>query len=213
MDKKNTLAKIVRNSEHSIRIKKTFFREEANKLLIYNLAKSCINVLSNGGKIILAGNGGSFSDAQHISAEFVARFLVDRRALASIVLGMNNSTLTAIGNDFGFDYVFTRELEALANPEDIFIPISTSGNSSNIINATKQAIRMNIEVVALTGGNGGELSQLCDCITVKECNTARIQECHILIGHIVSEIVESELISKHNLLLQQSINQEHDAFL
>ena len=94
--------------------------------------------------------------------------MVDRRALASIVLGMNNSTLTAIGNDYGYDYVFSRELEALANSEDIFIPISTSGNSSKIINATKKAKSMNIEVVALSGSNGVELSQLCDYFTVKD---------------------------------------------
>ena len=165
-------------------------------LKVTNLAKNCVNALRDGKKIIFAGNGGSFADAQHLSAEFTSKFLMDRDTLSSVALGTNSSSFSAISNDFGYEFTFCRELKSLGKRGDVFIPISTSGNSENIIQATKEAINMNIKTVGLSGVSGGRLSQLVDCICVPSSSTARIQECHILIGHTVCELVEREIF-KH----------------
>ena len=157
---------------------------------IENLAQLCLCSIRSGGKIIFAGNGGSFADAQHLSAEFTSRFLFDRAPLASLVLGVNNSAISAIGNDYGFEQVFARELNAVASSQDVFIPISTSGNSGNIITAVETAKSIGLSTIALTGLSGGSLFDLCDCICVPSNETARIQECHILIGHIICGYVE-----------------------
>ncbi len=179
-------------------IKKSIYVKEAiindTKLIgqILTLSLLCIEALKNNNKIIFAGNGGSFADAQHLSAEFTSRFLLDRDPLASINLGANNSSISAIGNDYGFEQVFSRELKAIANQGDIFIPITTSGNSKNIINAVIEANKIKIKTLAFSGSTGGNLIQHCECICVPSTQTARIQECHILIGHIVCEIVEKK---------------------
>jgi D-sedoheptulose 7-phosphate isomerase len=166
---------------------------EDNELIsgIEELSMECLNSLQNGGKIILAGNGGSFGDAQHISAEFTSRFLFDREPLASIALATNNSAVTAIGNDYGYEYIFSRELKSIGNSNDIFIPITTSGNSENIIEAIKVAESLNIYTACLTGNEGGKIKGLCKTLIVPSKATERIQECHILIGHIICAIVES----------------------
>jgi D-sedoheptulose 7-phosphate isomerase len=156
------------------------------------LIDSCLFSLSNGGKIILAGNGGSFADAQHLSAEFTSRFMFDRNPLPSIALGTNSSAMSAIGNDYGYEEVFSRELDSIATSNDLFIPISTSGNSKNIINAIEVAMNKNIRVIALSGSSGGLIKPLCECICIPSNNTARIQEAHIMIGHIICGIVEAE---------------------
>ena len=156
------------------------------------LIDSCLFSLSNGGKIILAGNGGSFADAQHLSAEFTSRFMFDRNPLPSIALGTNSSAMSAIGNDYGYEEVFSRELDSIATSNDLFIPISTSGNSKNIINAIEVAMNKNIRVIALSGSSGGLIKPLCECICIPSNNTARIQEAHIMIGHIMCGIVEAE---------------------
>ena len=158
---------------------------------VASLAEKCLVALRNGGKIIFAGNGGSFADAQHLSAEFVSRFMFDRAPLASVVLGANSSAISAIGNDYGYEQVFARELNGLAKPEDIFIPISTSGNSTNILAAVGQAKQQRLITVAFTGAAGGKLAGQCDCLCVPSDVTARIQECHIMLGHIVCELVEA----------------------
>lgn len=178
--------------------------ETKNKLLndqvllseIEKLSKNCLLSLRNGGKIIFAGNGGSFGDSQHISAEFTSRFLFDREPLASVALGTNNSAITAIGNDYGYDQVFARELKAIGKKEDIFVPITTSGNSENIISAIDISKSMGIHTVCLTGNNGGKIVDMCDCIIVPSKATERIQECHILIGHIICALVEEEYFKK-----------------
>ena len=118
--------------------------------------------------------------------------------MASLALGTNNSAISAIGNDYGYDLVFARELQGIARPEDIFIPISTSGNSRNILEAVKIANELGIKAVALTGGTGGMLSTICDCICISSKETARIQECHILIGHILCGLVETSYFSRKN---------------
>lgn len=176
----------------SIDVKKKILEDDEIISDIKDLSSRCLESLNKGGKIIFAGNGGSFGDAQHISAEFTSKFLFDREPLASIALATNNSAITAIGNDFGYEQVFARELKAIGNLRDIFIPITTSGNSKNIIQAIKIANSMGIHTTCLTGNNGGKIRDLCNTIIVPSLATERIQECHILIGHILCAIVESE---------------------
>lgn len=163
---------------------------------VRQLAQACLIALRNGGKIIFAGNGGSFADAQHLSAEFTSRFLFDRAPLASIALGTNNSAISAIGNDYGYEQVFARELSGIAKPEDVFIPISTSGNSQNILTAIAVAKELGVTTVAWTGETGGQLKSMCDCICFPSHDTARIQECHIMIGHILCGLVEKAYFQK-----------------
>jgi D-sedoheptulose 7-phosphate isomerase len=166
---------------------------------IEKLAMECVQCLNAGGKIIFAGNGGSFADAQHLSAEFISRFMFDRAPLASIVLGANNSAISAIGNDYGYEKVFARELQGVAKSGDLFIPISTSGSSPNILVAVKQAKSQGLKTVALTGEGGGKLALLCSCLCVPSRETARIQESHITIGHIVCGLVEQSYFSVSKL--------------
>lgn len=176
----------------SIAVKETLLADDKMLSQIHQLALTCLAALRAGGKIIFAGNGGSFADAQHLSAEFTSRFLFDRAPLASVALATNNSAISAIGNDYGYEQIFARELQAIAKPEDIFIAISTSGNSANILAAVSIAKELGVTAIGLTGESGGLLKQMCDCICVPSTETARIQECHILIGHIVCELVEKE---------------------
>lgn len=186
---KNQITEYIKKS---LDLKQKLLLDESLLLAVEDLAIKCLNSLRKGGKIIFAGNGGSFGDSQHISAEFTSRFLFDRAPLASIALGTNSSAITAIGNDYGFDQVFSRELMAIGKIEDIFIPITTSGNSENIISAINTSNSLNIETVCLTGNHGGKIKNICDCIIVPCTATERIQECHILIGHIICAIVEHE---------------------
>jgi len=162
------------------------------------LAQACVAALKAGGKIIFAGNGGSFADAQHLSAEFTSRFMFDRAPLASIALGTNNSAISAIGNDYGYEQVFARELQGIAQSADVFVPISTSGNSANVLAAVKVANEMRLATVAWTGETGGQLHTLCECVRIPSRETARIQECHILIGHILCGLVENLYFSKEH---------------
>jgi D-sedoheptulose 7-phosphate isomerase len=164
---------------------------------IEELAKMCILTLKSGGKIIFAGNGGSFADAQHLSAELTSHFLFDRPPLASIALGTNSSSITAIGNDYGYDKIFSRELAANAKQGDMFIPISTSGNSPNIIHAIATAKEIGIPIIALTGQGGGGIKTMCECLCIPSMDTARIQECHIMIGHILCGIIERDMFTEN----------------
>lgn len=145
----------------------------------------------SGKKLLIAGNGGSASDAQHIAAEFTGRFVKERKPLAAIALSTDTSALTAISNDYGFENVFSRQLEALAQPGDLFLAISTSGNSSNVINAIHSAKKIGCKVLGLSGRDGGKMNELCDLnLIVPSDITARIQEMHILIGHIFCKAVD-----------------------
>ncbi len=175
----------------SISVKETLLADEKLLSQVHQLALGCLAALKAGGKIIFAGNGGSFADAQHLSAEFTSRFLFDRAPLASVALATNNSAISAIANDYGYEQVFARELQAIAKPEDVFIAISTSGNSANILAAVSIAKELGVTTIGWTGESGGRLKQVCDCICVPSPETARIQECHILIGHIVCGLVEA----------------------
>ncbi len=156
--------------------------------LVPNIEKACELVketIKNNHKIILAGNGGSAADAQHIAAEFTGRFVKERKALPAIALTTDTSALTAIANDYGYQHVFSRQLQALSQPGDLFIGISTSGNSENIINCLKIAKELNIKTIGLSGRDGGFMNEFCDLnIIIPSTVTANIQEMHILIGHI-----------------------------
>jgi D-sedoheptulose 7-phosphate isomerase len=180
--------------EASIATKQSLLRSTDVVLAVAKVSEVLVNALKQGNKALLFGNGGSAADAQHIAAELVGRFAFDRPALPALALSVNSSCVTAIGNDYGFDRVFSRQLEALARPGDVAIGISTSGNSSNVLNAMSTARKMGLHTIALTGGTGGNLQGSVDhCICVPSNETPRIQECHILIGHIIAELVEREI--------------------
>lgn len=180
----------------SIATKQALLADEYLLSQIERLAEQCVAALRSGAKIIFAGNGGSFADAQHLSAEFVSRFKFDRAPLASVTLGANSSAISAIGNDYGYEQVFARELEAVSKPGDFFIAISTSGNSQNILAAVAKAADLGIATVCLTGLSGGKALTMCDCLRMPSNETARIQECHITIGHIVCGLVEERIFAE-----------------
>ena len=189
----------VKSIEGSIAVKQRLLGDTVLISSIARVSEVSLAAIKNGNKLLLFGNGGSAADAQHIAAEFVGRFAFDRPALPALALSVNTSCLTAIGNDYGFDQVFSRQLEALARPGDVAIGFSTSGNSPNVLHAISTAKKMGLQTVALTGTPGGKLQQAADldhCVCVPSSETPRIQECHILIGHIVSELVEQELYAK-----------------
>lgn len=147
-----------------------------------------------GGKLLIFGNGGSAADAQHIAAEFVGRFYLDRRALPAMALNVNTSAVTAIGNDFGFESLFARQVEAFGRPRDVAIGLSTSGNSGNVVAGLRAAREGGLVTVALVGAKGGKMAEHADhVVTVPSNDTPRVQELHILLGHIWSEMVEQAL--------------------
>ena len=169
-----------------------FFMKNAEAL--ESLSNEVATCLKNGGKVLLCGNGGSASDAQHIAAEFVGRFVKDRRALASIALTTDTSILTAVGNDYGYDEVFSRQVEGLGREGDVLVAISTSGNSGNIIKAVQSAHDMGIKTVSLTGKEGGQLNGMCSYnFCVEHPTTAHIQECHITFLHMLCALVEKQM--------------------
>ncbi|WP_309499127.1 D-sedoheptulose 7-phosphate isomerase [Sulfurovum sp.] len=161
---------------------------------IVTVAQACVEVYRKGKKTILAGNGGSAADAQHIAAELVGRYGFDRPSIPSLALTTDTSNLTAIGNDYGYDKVFSRQLEGMSQEGDLFIGISTSGNSQNIITAFESARDRGVITVALVGRDGGKMAEMADFAIIIPSNaTPRIQESHILIGHILCDIIEKEL--------------------
>ena len=150
--------------------------------------------LRNGGKLVVFGNGGSAADAQHIAAELVGRYLKERRGLPALALTVNTSTLTAVANDYGYERIFARQVEALGRAGDICLALSTSGNSANVLAGVAAARQLGMRVIGMTGRSGGQLHNLCDlCIRVPSDETPRIQEAHILIGHVLCAFVEREL--------------------
>lgn len=160
---------------------------------VERISKVIKEALANGNKVLFCGNGGSAADSQHLAAEFVGRFQKERQGLPAIALTVDTSILTAVGNDYGFDKVFVRQVEALANKGDVLIGISTSGNSGNVVQAVELAKQKGVYCVGMTAEGGGKLLQLCDeCIAVPAKVTARAQEMHILIGHIICELVDGE---------------------
>ena len=153
------------------------------------------DALNKGAKILLCGNGGSAADSQHIAAEFVGRFIKEREGLPAVSLTTDTSILTAVGNDYGYNEVFRRQVEALGNKGDVLIGISTSGNSENVVRAFNQAKKQGLNVIALTGSKDSKMSETADiAIQVRDEMTARIQECHIMIGHLICEYVDCNFL-------------------
>ncbi|EDO8256434.1 TPA: D-sedoheptulose 7-phosphate isomerase [Campylobacter jejuni] len=183
--------------QESILVKEQILKDENLITLIKNASLEVIKAYRNGNKTLLAGNGGSAADAQHIAGEFVSRFYFDRPGIASIALTTDTSILTAIGNDYGYENLFARQVQAQGVKGDIFIGISTSGNSKNILKALDLCKQKGIISIGLSGASGGAMNELCDyCIKVPSTCTPRIQEAHILIGHIICAITEEELFGK-----------------
>lgn len=177
---------------------KLFSALQALRPAVEAAAERLCAALGAGGKVLVAGNGGSAADAQHFAAELVGRFQCNRRALACIALTTDTSNLTAIGNDYGFNNVFSRQVEALARPGDVFVGISTSGNSANIIAAVNEARAQGIASIALLGRDGGKLESLADmAVTVPHDVTARIQETHIFILHHWADVLERAAAQKN----------------
>jgi D-sedoheptulose 7-phosphate isomerase len=163
---------------------------------VYELTSVCINCLKGGGKIIIFGNGGSAADAQHIAAELIGRYKLKRKSLPAIALTTDSSVITSLGNDFGFDQIFSRQIESIANKGDIVIGISTSGTSPNVINAIKLASEKKCTTIGLSGNTGGELNDICDInIVIPSDDTARIQEMHIVIGHTMCHLIDTKFSS------------------
>lgn len=181
----------------SVGVKLAILSDEVILGAISKVSATCVDVLKAGGRILIAGNGGSAADAQHIAAEFVSRFMYDRPGLPAIALTTDTSMLTAIGNDYGFERLFERQLEANARSGDIFIGITTSGNSPNVLRAIERCRDLGVSSVGLAG-NGGKIQTMCDyLIAVPSPSTPRIQEAHITIGHIICGLVESAMFPKN----------------
>ena len=185
---------IVMAVSESIDVKTKIRDDTRMHAVIQAVADKCIQAFRHGNRVMLAGNGGSAADAQHIAAEFVGRYAFDRPGLPAIALSTDTSMLTAIGNDYGYEHVFRRQIDANGSKGDVFIGISTSGNSANIIAALERARELGIITVGLTGRSGANMCELCDyCIEVPSDSTPRIQESHIMIGHIICGIAEQTL--------------------
>ena len=186
-------ASILRMFRESAAVKLRFVEEADAR--IEAVAREMAAVLRRGGKLLFLGNGGSAADAQHLAAEFVNRFLVDRKALAALALTTDTSVLTSIGNDLGIEQLFSRQVEALARPGDLVVAISTSGNSPNVLRAVEAAHRLGCRTVGLTGGSGGALAKAVDdAFVVPSQETPRIQETHITLGHALCALVEELVI-------------------
>jgi D-sedoheptulose 7-phosphate isomerase len=187
-------SKIKAQIASSIATKEALLNDEAQLTIIKQAAQMVVDAYKAGNKTLLAGNGGSAADAQHIAGEFVSRFYFDRPGLSSIALTTDTSVITAIGNDYGYEKLFSRQVQAIGSAGDVFIGISTSGNSPNIIAALVECKAKGIKTIGFTGSAGGKMVDLCDiCIQVPSPETPRIQEAHILIGHIICYIVEEEI--------------------
>lgn len=185
-----------RRIAESIAVKQLILEDSTYVPMLEKVALIVAAALRSGHKVLFIGNGGSAADAQHLTAEFTGRYLRERRALPAIALSVNTSSLTAIGNDYSFDSVFERQLEALGQPGDVLVGLSTSGNSANILRAMVAAKRLGITTVAFSGQTGGLLKGEVDyCLCVPSTETSRIQESHIMSGHILCEIVEDELFA------------------
>jgi D-sedoheptulose 7-phosphate isomerase len=183
--------------EESIRVKKLLLNDDNIIKDISLSAEYCVEALRNGNKILFAGNGGSAADAQHLAGELVNRFGFERPGLSAISLTTDTSVITSISNDYGFDRLFARQIEALGKKGDILIALSTSGNSPNIIGCINEASKAGIITIGLTGRTGGKMDQYCDiCLKIPCDETPRIQESHILIGHILCSIIENSLFQK-----------------
>ena len=176
----------------SIQVKEELLRSKLSDIV--GIAEILIDCLKNKGKIMFFGNGGSASDSQHLAAELVGRFKKERPALAAIALTTNTSIITALANDYSYEIIFARQIEALGSKNDVAVGISTSGRAKNVAAGLKQAKKMDLKTIALTGGDGGESVKIADAsLVIPSSVTARIQEAHITVGHILCELIEQEI--------------------
>lgn len=183
---------IERSLNESISVKSEILSNSVETIV--RIATIAVDALRDGHSLYLMGNGGSAADAQHISGELVGRYKKDRRSLPVLALTTDTSVLTAISNDFGYDYCFEKQVEAFVRNGDVVFGLSTSGNSKNIVNAIKLAGKIGAKTIGFTGGDGGKLKDIVDvCLIVPSSETPRIQECHITVGHILCSIIEKEL--------------------
>jgi len=188
---------IIDRINNSIEVKKNILRDNNLVKKIDLISQAIIKTYKSNKKVILFGNGGSAADAQHLVGELVNKFYFDRKSLPAIALTVNTSILTAIGNDYSFDQIFSKQLEGIGDEGDIAIGISTSGNSKNIIEGLNFAKKNKLFTIGFSGRNGGKINNIVDvCINVPSDDTPRIQEAHIMIGHIICEIVEKELFKE-----------------
>lgn len=178
--------------KESIQVKEEIIKSQVDKIV--EIAQLLIDCLKNGNKIILFGNGGSAADSQHIAAELVGRFQKERSGLPALALTTNTSIITAIANDYGYDQIFSKQLEALAKKGDVVVGISTSGNADNVIKGLNKAKELGLKTIGLTGCDGGGLAKIVDLsLVVSSRVTARIQESHIAIGHVICDLVEKNV--------------------
>jgi len=184
--------------EESIQLKGKLISDDTLVKTIEDVVTLLLACLKNGHRIWFCGNGGSAADAQHLAAEFSGRFYIDRKALPAEALHCNSSYLTAVANDYGYEHVYARLIEGVASQGDVLIGISTSGNSTNIINAFTKSKEIGVVTVALTGATGGKMGNADFLINVPSTDTPRIQEMHILIGHIICELTEKALFTNPN---------------
>lgn len=186
---------IIKTFKESNRVKDNFINENLTKLV--SVINAIINALKEGNKILIFGNGGSAADAQHLAAEFVNRFIIERPPLPAIALTTDTSVITSIGNDHDFSEIFSKQIRAIGQSGDIAWGISTSGNSINVLKGLEMAKKIGLTTVAFTGKSGGEIAKIVDfSIHVSSSNTARIQETHIMAGHIICEMVDMKLFQK-----------------
>jgi D-sedoheptulose 7-phosphate isomerase len=189
---------IIKTFKESSRVKDTFINENLSKLV--NVIDALTAALKAGNKILLFGNGGSAADAQHIAAEFVNRFVIERPPLPAIALTTDTSIITSIGNDYDFSEIFSKQIRAIGQPGDVAWGISTSGNSANVLKGLEMAKKMGLITVAFTGKDGGDIAKIVDfSIHVSSSSTARIQETHITAGHAICELVDIKLFQKPDL--------------
>jgi D-sedoheptulose 7-phosphate isomerase len=190
---------IVAQITEAQRVMSAMLADQVLLSLLEDAAKACVECLQCGGKILLAGNGGSAADAQHIAAEFVSRFAFDRPGLPAIALTTDSSIITSIGNDYGYEKLFARQLQAHGNKGDIFIGYSTSGKSPNILRAFEEARSRGLVCIGLTGNRGGPMQALCDyLLETPSSDTPKIQEGHLVLGHILCGLVESVIFQEYN---------------
>jgi len=183
--------------EESIRVLTAFARESTNQTLVRQIIEVIVSCYRQNGKVLIFGNGGSAADAQHFAGELVSRFYFDRPGLSAFALTTDTSVLTAIGNDYGYENVFSRQVEASAKAGDIIIGISTSGNSPNVLKGLEAAQKIGATTVGLTGQGGGLMKDLCNfCLCAPSTSTPRIQECHLVIEHTICAAVEDRLFSR-----------------
>ena len=189
---------IIRSFKESSQLKDVFVNE--NLVKIVEVIEALTAALQRGNKIMLFGNGGSAADAQHLAAEFVNRFIIERPPLAAMALSTDTSIMTSIGNDYDFSEIFSKQIRALGQEGDVAWGISTSGNSSNVIRALETAKKMGIVTIALTGKDGGQITRIADyALNVSSNNTPRIQEVHITVGHVICEMVDFKLFQRPDI--------------